>query len=432
MKKIFIIILGIAISIYSCKKKNIQPNNNNTNVPAPNEIINNNVISKIDLINSNVLFIKKESVTNSKKFLYSISNDNKIDSIKYYNSAGKLLTYKPEITNMYDINEKWLYISFANYYYIDSIIGSDGLLYPKYKTLDNQQYLLDKTTGNTYDFSSLGTPSRETGYTYAFGKTNVFKLDLAGNIYFRKNENKCIYKLDISNPQNLTASQIFNEQVSDFIVNKDGDIIYDALGNGIRLKSYNSSGLKQLDDRFYWSSYDGYFYTDIYWSSNSKSGIGKINSTGITDTNEFINNTYMRGHSNAIDYVFNLNDKTYLTQDKIIYEVNNKSSKPNGNVNYLLSDPNHMIATKNYMFISNQNNEIQFFNPVTNQPTLIFSGISVYSIIGLNTKNNDNVIVNGLRMSDAKKIIFTMSNNGNMNIIDEKLDIEMTNMISLN
>lgn len=436
MKKLTLIFLGSLVTIYSCKKNNdITTTNNNT---PPNEIIHNNAISKLDLTNVKLLFSKVVNTSNSeKKILYTITNDNKINTMNYYNNKGGFLTYSPEIEIMHDINDKWLYIAFYNYYYYDSLVGTDGHLYAEFKTLENQRYIINKATGNAYSFANIGTPSKSGGYTSELGKAAVFKFDLIGNMYFIKNENEYIYKVDISNPDRLTATQVFSEQVSKFIMNKDGDIIYETKGNDIRMKGKNNNNLKQLDkNSSYWQAYDGSFYTDIYWMENSggKQGVGKLNSNGvITDTVEFVNNrTDLKVNVNAIDNVFNINNKTYVTQYAYIHEVYNNTSQPKGEVVVSSSDWKQIIDSKNYLFIANSNNEIYVFDPTSNKSTLVFSGYSVYGMVGLSVKNNDDIIVNGLRMSDSKKVIFTMDQSGNMKVIDESSNIEMDLIISLN
>lgn len=381
---------------------------------------NINKLSKIDIKNSNTLFIapSKNNVKSADQSnrLFKITNDGIVEEVSYLDESGERITetFVPEM--------------------IYSIPKSDYLV----ATINYSNYLIRKSDGAVFVLDAkLGGNNDSGSRTGGYVNSNFIVQDTTKNLYYRNGDR--IYKLYVSNPYKITSSPITpnTETAWNFTVSAKGDIFYQTSSayrvaksngglynipyGGITLNSWTG-----LDGKIKYATNDRFLFT-VNIDANGNTSIEK------KDLNIQLGGLYYPVSIVRFnDRIILLNHDPKSIGMHPFQEVENKLNTPRKIIfSYGINTIKRVINSENFYYISGLNSAQQPFlikvNP-TNDSVKELYNAGDYDIYEMNVSNNDELIFNALRMSDGIKVIGKISSTGTLNIIDTKLDAEITTL----
>lgn len=285
--------------------------------------------------------------------------------------------------------------------------------------IDGSPYLVNKTTGETYQLNEVGKPD-----ILHYGPQQSVFVDASQNIYYLSRGR--VKKIDVSNPARITAvnATVDVDDVSSFTVGSDGTLLYSIYG-GIRVKKTNG-GLYNLPDpgsRFYYRGLDGALY---FQNSNSGSIIiNRINVDGSYNVtmNPYGSTANISGfiyYGYQYDWLF-FPDRLIMICDTSI-EVYNPTSQPRKlDFPFLAFSKRKIVKNSlDYYYVATKQGSIIRVNPVNDQyGTLLGEGL--YDIYKMEVANDNVVFFNALRMADGKKVIGSIQPDGTLEIVDDTL-----------
>lgn len=317
-------------------------------------------------------------------------------------------------------------------------------------------YLVDTSTGYSYKYTET-LPYIHSSIAEYYGDS--IQTDSDNNIYFVTETDSKLYKLDITNPNevSLTLMSPKNETVSreTWGVDKNGNIAYegrDASGNGVlRFKNANGGfvnlpGNTNHSSTMFWQGLDGLLY--YFNGSNQETFVKKINNNpySVENYEENYDGDYSDARNmgqcgfKALLKAKNKNRTILLADGSAypeFYEVYNLDTNKlkKINVNTIgLSQFKFGIASDDYYYFVGKN--------TNNQPTLVkvdpvsysFDPLlndGLYDVYNLSL-SDDSIIFNALRMSDGAIILGKINANKTIDVIEENLEEEITVLERIN
>ena len=461
MRKTYISILLIFLLFFvlSCNNDVSKPNSgdnassnisnsDNTSSNNSNSDNSNNSIKRLilDLNGASTLYIGKSSQSSSRD-ISSSSSQNKIfkvtedgysqEVIYYYETdvyddKGNLVEKKKEkVTEvmvpekLIKLNENYLIVSFGN----------------------TNNYLVDTKTGYCFNYT-FNTPNIDSRINYFTGEPIQF--DSEGNIYYIV-DNK-IMKISISDPQSVSIEQIspsIERISSSWGVDLIGNCAYkgsDELENGVvRFKKASGGYVNLPGDTnrriHFWQGLDGniYYYND----ANPGTGIKKIDKTSyeIIDV-PYSEGSYISGACgfSALLKVKNKN-RIILVEDGSAYPFFHEVYNPDTNIvttkkasDIGLNKIKFAVSSDDFYYFvgsdENNNCKVVKVDPVTYQYEYLLSD-GEYDVYNLTVSKNS-IVFNALRMSDGAIVMGRINNNGNIKILDDKLENMVTVLERIN
>ena len=444
MKKFFILlVLFTTLVFFSCDNGGMIPSNSSGNSNSGNIkrqlVINFSDASNIYIGKSTKSASRSSSRDITENKLFKITEDGYVQEVTFFyevqvfDQEGKLVEIKTEQstetfvpTSITKLNDNYLLVCF-NY---------------------NDNYLVDTKTGNGFKYP-YDAPREDSSINHFYGES--IQIDKVGNIYYSSN-NK-VLKIIISDPQNISVKQItpsIESVWTEWSVDSYGNCAYEAQdnqGNGvIRLKK-ESGGYKNLpgDSNFshtcFWQGLDGNIY--YYNSSNPGSVIKKIDKTNyeILDV-PFAEGDYIGGGCgfNALLKAKNKN-RTILVEDGSAYPYFHEVFNPDTNLvttrkasDIGLNKIKFAISSDDYYYFVGwdeaHNCKVVKVNPVSFDYEYLLSD-GEYDVYNLST-SNDSVIFNALRMSDGAIVMGKIYNDKSIEILDDKLEENVTVLERIN
>jgi hypothetical protein len=265
-------------------------------------------------------------------------------------------------------------------------------------------------------------------------------MDASGNIYYivdiidGNQIGTELVKIDISTPGNLvktsyvqlTAGHITSGE--GFDITSTGHAVY--RGDDFRLRISNG-GLYNLPDGAWWIGLDDKI--KLYTSPGGKIITFTITPsfeviTSETDTLDF----YIR--ENVYFYLVRFSDRILLLgkgigSEEMVYEVENPGNTPRAILLTQISTLKHLVYSNDYYYVSGNDGSEQpvllKINPSTDVITTLLPP-NQYDIYAMTVDLNNVVTFNALRMNNGAKVIGRISASGQISILDETINAEVT------
>ncbi|UTC65701.1 hypothetical protein E4O00_06475 [Treponema sp. OMZ 788] len=400
-----VVIISVVAFITGCQ----QANSNTINSSIRKDV------SFIDIVDAKALLVIPEnnymnrSITSNKKFAKMLS-DGSIYEVKVKNSNGDELEVASP-SQIYDVNAKYVIL-----------------------IIENNPYLVSKIDGSAFDLSPMGSPEMlraNAGYKGEL-RESIFS-DKSNNIYYLNGG--VVKKIDVSDPNVITGKKITPDIysiscVDEFVVDNDGNVFfsYDDRGNGslsyAKIRTANNAlkniftgsysgdhitiAFRGLDGNIYFASREGAFKVLIDTQSNIK--FEDYNVSGVSMGSQYMHWLYFP-------------DRISVIFDGKKYEVFNKSGvcSKSENLEFLKTGIFKLLAynAHNY-YVVTTDGRILRVDLDTDNPTVLLNN-SDYEFYKIEVTDNNLIIFNGLRLSDSKKVLGTISVDGNVTILDDAL-----------
>ena len=412
---------------------------------APTSSINKQLV--LDLKDASTIYIGKSSQSSSRDIgngssqnkIFKVTEDGHSQEVIYYyetdvyDDKGNLVEKKKEkVTEvmvpekLIKLNENYLIVSFGN----------------------TNNYLVDTKTGYCFNYA-FNTPNIDSSINFFTGEPIQF--DAEGNIYYRVDQK--IMKIIISDPQSVSIKQIspsIERIYSIWGVDINGNCASegrDELENGvIRLKKasggyVNLPGDSNHSHTCFWQGLDGNIY--YYNATNLGTDIKKIDKNSY----EIIDVPYSEGSDisgacgfSALLKVKNKN-RIILVEDGSAYPFFHEVYNPDTNIvttkkasDIGLSKIKFAVSSDDFYYFvgsdENNNCKVVKVDPVTYQYEYLLSD-GEYDVYNLSI-NKNSIVFNALRMSDGAIIMGRINNNGNIIILDDKLENLVTVLERIN
>jgi hypothetical protein len=377
------------------------------------------VISNINIRNAKALMVAPSNIlepsNNSDNVFIKVLSNGLYEEVLITNADGNLIENLVP-TAIYDATSTYIIV-----------------------VIDDVPYLINKTNGNTYDLSTVGTPVILRGF---MGHDNEIRKsiysDNLGNIYYLSEG--IVKKIDVSNPDAITAinytPDIYNiATVNEFSVDNEGNVLFTYTENAqdfAKIKTANGA-LTNVEKPVFlaFTGYDGnFYYQPCSNSGNTAEGILQkitINSNydiSYSDCDTFSINGYAYGQSYRWLY---FEDKIIIVKEgkrDIIY--NSSGPLSSKNIDFLSSTNLKILrsSTSHYYAVTNQG-EIYKVDPSNNDSQEILINSNLYDFYKLSVTNDNEVTFYALRLSDSKKVIGHISENGNVSITVDTIESDV-------
>lgn len=443
-KKLFNLFILLLIVFTSCSNGNNFSNNNSNNVSNNNS---NNISKqlKLNISDARNLYIGKSPLTINSAISRTSSNNTKNKLFKVTDTG-----YVQEITYTYDVVEKDVdgnivksYTETATKTFVPQSINrlnEDYLIV----SFISEKYLVNISTGACYEWPSSISIYDMTKYAGAFGGEYAY-TDSSGNIYTvaQNNSGYGVYKLDLSDLNNITMSLYSSRadtSISMYAVDKNGNLGYfgrdSSNSNVYRLRKANG-GYENIPSSSYYIMFFIGFDGNMYYQSwdNANLSVTKINinnnSTSFTDYTGNNANYYLYAQKSGILKV--KNKKIILGINElsngicVVYNENTNSASSYSGSEIGMTSMKFGVASDDYYYVAGVNNTnknvIQRIDPLTKEYSTIAEGFDVYKLC---VSDDEIITFNALKMNDGAIVIGTINSNGNLNILDESLEEEVT------
>ena len=402
---------------------------------------NQSRFAKIDMKDAALLFIAPSNSTTrsatksstEQNRLFKITDDGIVEEVSYLDEDGNEIneSYMPEMI---------YHISNSDYFVVTIRRPYDG----SFTGYSSNNYLVRKSDGAVFLL-----PAFLYGRTGGYVNSDFLIQDANKNIYFMcrmLGEMLRVYKVDISDPNNLTLSPITpdTEDAYAFTVSAKGDILYSINQSWeYRLRKSNGGLYNIPHGRFWgldsWTGFDGKikyvtsdasledWTTHLYSINISENGDVSIDDKKL-DFQDFIfnDNAYLIRFSNRVLLIGRSSSAGFVA----IHEVENVSNSPRiVNLSYGISTVKNVVSSDNYYYLRGNNSSAQPFlikvNPANDAVTELFSA-GAYDIYAMAVSANDELTFNALRMNDGRKVIGKITSSGALQIIDDQMDVEVT------
>ena len=362
------------------------------------------------------------------KKLFKITEDGYTEEVKYLDENGKEISVTQQPETIYPINDEYIFVGFGY----------------------SSSYLVRKTDGAAYIVpSEIGMPEKN---MFDFLNSNPIRFDNKNCMYYLYNHQ--IHKIDLSGIEALKSSVVSasTDYVYHFEVDKDGNIVYSGASNPStyspinRVKKSNGGlvNISYMGGNWCfdgWLSPDGYIYCI---KRNDETNDYVINKMNIDEKLEFSEIEY--GHIDSspycvtTEYLVNLEKNGIIvdTNPCRIFEVYNETNNPRvvSLVNLEFNTISSVISTENFYYIAGTDSKNNTFlikvDPTTDEYTNLLPQ-NDYDVFSFTASESDGIVFNALRMNDGKKIIGKVGiNGGNVAIIDEESDVEISYLKRIN
>lgn len=450
MRKTYISILLVTLLLFlfSCNGGVETPNsssNSNTNTSG-NSNTNSSKQLVLDLKDASTIYIGKSSQSSSRDVgngssqnkIFKVTEDGYSQEVTYYyeiviyDEKGDVVETKTEKVTEVMVPEKLIKLN-DNY-----LIVSFGY---------TNNYLVDTKTGYCFNYP-FELPYVDTRNIFT---GDSIQSDEEGNIYYFADQK--IIKIIISDPKNASIKIISpsTEKIRwAWGVDLNGNCAYEGIdesGNGvIRLKKssggfVNLPGNSNHSNTCFWQGLDGNIY--YYNATNPRTVIKKIDKTSceILDV-PYSEGSYISGGCgfSALLKAKNKN-RTVLVEDGASYpffhevynpDTNKVTTKQASDIG--LSKIKFAVSSDDFYYFvgsdENNNCKVVKVDPVTYSYEYLLSD-GTYDVYNLSV-NDSSIIFNALRMSDGAIVMGRINNNGDIQILDDKLDNQVTVLERIN
>ena len=389
---------------------------------------------RLDIANSVSLFISPVDSILKSSILFKITEEGIVKEVSYLNKRGKQIkkTFFPIM--IYTINNSDFFVA--------------SIKKQQFKT---NTYLVRKSDGVVFNMNvsiELSDNNRVGGYS----NSDYFAQDDNKNMYFMSH--KQIFRLNISNLNNITGIPLTtNSQMLlwGFTLSSKGDIFFNTNGvykvriaeklrnvPYIKLSTNSWTGLdgriKYIVDGMNYFKYDiktndyTFFYpVNVYAVDIDENNVAYFTVEKTIDT--------IGGWYHSASLMLRFNNRVILIPVNFygasnFLEVENPSNTIREIIlPYGISSINRAVNSDNYYYLSGRNSLQQPFlikvDAATDCVTELLPA-NAYEVYTMVVSNNDYLIFNALRKSDGVKILGEISPNGELKIIDEQMNVEVT------
>ncbi|MDI6402092.1 hypothetical protein QLX67_08805 [Balneolaceae bacterium ANBcel3] len=391
----------------------------------------NKELHKLDLTNAGTLFIASNDMQkhnsdadrmsvsgqSERTTLFKITDEGYIEEVSYLDEDGNEVSYTLYPTGVFNVNEEYLIIIFG--------YGTTG-------------YLVRKSDGAAFTLMDVGFPMKGSGGHLNWPRVHT---DDRNNAYYRSADylgddawNHFVLRINLNNPAQLTAQAISpaQEDVGFFLVNRNGDVLYDGISTSPRV-IFAEGGLVNtpVNTSDFWLGSDREFYGLTY----IQHGVNQIRRLEVRNR-ELIPEDY----GQALDiwfmtdavFVLNLLEKVYIVNTAgpvgEVFEVNNPQNIPKRVQGLNMATIQHAVASDRYYYLSGTDE--------ANRPTLLKVDAQTntpvpllppgqYDIYNMAVSNEDLLSFSALRMQDGKRVVGQVNAGGSLEILDEDMDADV-------
>jgi hypothetical protein len=426
----FFFILCVCMTFSSCS--NVAEDKNDVRSNA-------SVLKFLDIQNAKNLYIGTsnsgtrsagDAATTQK--LFKITEDGYVEEVKYLDENKKEITISQQPNVIQNVNDEYVFVGFW---------GSS--------------YLVRKTDGAVFDMTKAGNPNE---IYNDFKNSQRIKTDGKNNMYFLSYDTQSlrIVKVNLNGIDALNSLFISasTDYVDVFDVDWNGNLIYDGYSVSdsshrlLRVRKSNGGLLNLSDVGAFWIGLDG----NIYYSSNnheeyknSENGeesygypIKKITIDLSSGDKEEIYGYIDDVFWNYGSFKINVKDKIYIIRDSLISEVYNSNNSPRkvSLTSLQLKSVTAVTSSENYYYVAGLTSTNETVLLKINPDNDSFNHIlpeNEYDVFSFTASETDGITFNALRMSDGKKIIGQVGiNGGEVSILDEESDVEITYLERIN
>ena len=417
MKKI-VLLLSLAI-LFACKK-------NNKDEPLPEQKL------KYVRVKDAVLLLNVPSIDKTGKSSNVFSKVTDVGSIKpiyFIGDLGDTININSYVKAVNNINSHFILLSGD---FPTNIVGSKNIL-------------VNKITEEVYKFPDIEINNRTFDADYRSGLTD-FQRDLIEEVYYH--QNSMIYKLSLSNLNNITVQEYIpkQQQFDKFLIDPFGNCLYGEYlsSNNFKLKltsgkiiSLTSTWLEsKLGAPFFnlyttWLGFDGNFY--FLGSMSGKNTIVKLsianNEVSALKTAEIINPFPLIPNDNGYRFVKNpVRGSIAFPGQKGVMEYIESTKQVNSYTNtYNFFINKLMIGSSQKYFYISTGDDILKYSMQNYSVAPIFSGKNNYEIYSLSMdENNDVVFFTGLSFADGKNVAGKISEQNGIEVIADNSTNKIT------
>jgi hypothetical protein len=340
---------------------------------------------------SNVVGVA-DTMTTTTNSLFKITKDGYLLQVTIQDETGKTVTTS-EPTAVYNVNGSYVVVCFGN-----------------------DSYLVSKSDGKVYNFAQLG------GFSGPYRSYKNLYSDNAGNIYYLSYRR--VVKVTISGA-NITAQYVspVTDSVNGFTVDQYGTVFYPgrmiaANGTIVNISSDYQESWIAPDGNVYirkspWISGQGNIFKVVVNSSNNSVSFQKYG-----ELNSFNNfDDYLELQNRLISFDIG-------TQNKYLYahELFNPTNTPRDIPGLPLSTVKTYVNSDNYYYVSGNdtsNNPVLLkIDPTGDSYTYVLP-TGQYDVYKMTVSKDDQVVIYALRMSDGANIVASISNSGQLTVLDQ-------------
>lgn len=277
--------------------------------------------------------------------------------------------------------------------------------------------------------------------------TSPVQLDNDGNVYFVTREAFRLVRIDISDPANLTLTDylIDTESTWNFLVDSDGNAAYNSLGNDAYRIRKASGGYKNFppglsgiwvgpDGKFRFTHDDSLGSTTVNEVRIDEDGtvsfveVASLNASYYNSTRVLSSRDIMTFASTSIIpansgvYVFN-----YANDTLSVLQGSTPDHFPLRPTQWWQSDEYYYL----YGTDTDGNSRLLRVDPATHSFDDVYSP-GKYVVYKLTVTDNEVLTLNVLRLSDGVKVLVQLDAEGQETVLDEVMNVEVSNLIPLN
>lgn len=253
MKRIIALLFIVSIFItYSCHKDSSEILDQGVDITTQKDTTTPAIIERLNLTEAKILMLVDDKISNQEVTkLYMINRNDKVQLVDIETDTDTNFYLNNEIENVFDIDNRFLALK--------TYFGT------------NKNYIIEKNTGNAYPIDEIASINLSIFHQHGNFSSEMITSDENGFIYFLDENSNQIVRLDISDLNNITSqiASFEEDRVSQFTVDKNGNVVYEARYNGdnvLRAISFDKSEVNQLPGsaniswNYRFRGTDGYIY----------------------------------------------------------------------------------------------------------------------------------------------------------------------------
>ncbi len=359
---------------------------------------------------SSSLNAAKSPSLNRDRFI-KIKHSGQIEEINVKDKSGKSIAFIP--TRIENINDDFML--FCN---------------------NSGSYLVHKSTGNTYFLSETQPDKLRANAGYNGEKRQSIFTDDYKNIYCLFGGR--VYKINYSNLNSLTKEpytpDIYSiSEVSELSIDKEGNVLFSYTNYSASWTEYlkirtktgrilnvdeNNSGAWCVFRGLDGNNYEG---PDCYLIENDE--INKV--TNIYKSMRVLGGSQASRWFYFPDKIVTVNKSNYYPNKAHIVDVYSSDENLNNTEIGIGGELVFVKQSSNYIYISTSNGAIIRISPVDNSYVTILSD-NQYDIYNFAVTSNNLIIFNALDLSNSHKILGKIDNLGNVEIVKDNLESNIT------
>lgn len=407
-------------------------------------------IAHMDIGDASTLFIAPNDINATRgsdympgqKVLFKITTDGVIKQVTYRDDNGKEVTEEYEPGNIIFVDDSpYFFVKFDGYYIVNK---QTGAVYPSLNIEQDEEYL--PQIGQTVQNGPI-----------KFANEKRIKSDNRGNIYYSDHHSSglnTIHKIDVSDINQLTDETLTpeNDKVSMYVVSGNGELLYRYYRDGewyqrLRTKSgrlipFQIMGEYSGNDFLAWRGLDDNIHvfdrravSIIKFKGNDDYEVEDI----IVDTCTIHGKTPNCIHNTVYalrpyPYLIKLSDRyiAFGAEGGALIIDSKDRSLITGEIHHVTDMKiNDVQYNGSYIYCSGQlngNYAMLRIDPYTFESETVIRD-NDYEIYSFVVSNDNSIIFNGLRLSDAHNIIASIDPSGKVSLLQE---VSSSTKITLN